>query len=113
MKITVTQAAADKLREIQDKLGATAMLLGLQGGGCSGLKYIVRAATGTEIDDALADCRLSNIGLAQYLVIDKKSLPYLEGMTVDYKTSLLESRFVFDNPSAAKTCGCGTSFTPK
>lgn len=110
LKITVTEAARTKLQEIQTKLGATAMLLGLQGGGCSGLKYIVRAATEKELNEGLADERVL---FWERLVIDKKSLPYLEGMTVDYKISLLESRFVFNNPSAAKTCGCGTSFTPK
>lgn len=113
MKITVTPTAAIKLGAMQHQLQATAMLLGLQGGGCSGLKYIVRAASNAEIDEAMADCRLLNFGPGRYLVIDKKSLPYLWDMTVDYEHTLLRSGFVFDNPSAAKTCGCGTSFMSK
>ncbi len=112
MKISITPVAALKLWTMKEKLGATAMLLGLQGGGCSGLKYIVRGASEAEVNDAFADGR---IVWAQDMafVIDKKSLPYLEGMTVDYKHTLMQSGFVFDNPSAAKTCGCGTSFMPK
>jgi iron-sulfur cluster assembly protein len=43
--------------------------------------------------------------------VDPKSMVYLEGMTLDYKESLIYSGFAFDNPHADKTCGCGTSFS--
>jgi iron-sulfur cluster assembly protein len=43
--------------------------------------------------------------------VDPKSLIYLDGMTLDYKESLMQSGFVFDNPNAKASCGCGTSFT--
>jgi iron-sulfur cluster assembly protein len=45
------------------------------------------------------------------IVVDPKSLLYLHGMTLDYKESLMQSGFVFDNPNAEKGCGCGTSFS--
>ncbi len=45
------------------------------------------------------------------VVVDPKSLLYLHGMTLDYKESLMQSGFVFENPNAQKNCGCGTSFS--
>ena len=43
------------------------------------------------------------------IVVDPKSMLYLHGMTLDYKESLMQSGFVFENPNAKKSCGCGTS----
>jgi iron-sulfur cluster assembly protein len=43
--------------------------------------------------------------------IDPKSMVFLEGMTLDWQDSLMQSGFVFENPHAKKSCGCGTSFT--
>jgi iron-sulfur cluster assembly protein len=45
------------------------------------------------------------------IVVDPKSILYLNGLTLDYKESLIQSGFAFENPNAEKSCGCGTSFS--
>jgi iron-sulfur cluster assembly protein len=105
-EIQVTPKAIAKIRQAFEKQGVTGVLrLGVLGGGCSGLSYQFKFDTKERATDkvfAFDDVRI---------VVDPKSLLYLHGMTLDYKESLMQSGFVFENPNAQKSCGCGTSFS--
>lgn len=104
--IQVTPKAVAKIREAFAREGVTGGLrLGVLGGGCSGLSYQFKfdrqPRTGDRVFD-YGDVRV---------FVDPKSMLYLDGMTLDWKDSLIHSGFVFENPHAKKACGCGTSFT--
>lgn len=81
--------------------------LGVKGGGCSGFEYVVRVDDRILPIDAVTEVE----GLT--LVCDEKSAKLLAGSTLTYSGNLLSGIFSFENPNAAKSCGCGTSFTPK
>lgn len=107
--IAVTPKAVLKIRQAFDKMGVAAgtggLRLGVLGGGCSGLSYQFKFDTQPRPKDKVFEFDGVNI------FIDPKSLLYLHGMTLDYKESLMQSGFVFENPNAKKSCGCGTSFS--
>ncbi len=84
--------------------------LGVLGGGCSGLSYQFKFDPKPRATDKVLHFPLEN-GEEVLVFIDPKSMIYLDGMTLDWKDSLIHSGFVFDNPHAKKSCGCGTSFT--
>jgi iron-sulfur cluster assembly protein len=104
--IEVTPKAIAKIREIFAKNNVQGGLrLGVLGGGCSGLSYQFKFDAKERPKDHVMtfdDVRI---------FVDPKSLIYLKGMTLDYKETLMQSGFAFDNPNAKKACGCGTSFT--
>ena len=105
--IQVTDVAAKRIRMLMDKQGLTegGLRVGIKGGGCSGLSYTFawekQARTGDEVIEGPENTRL---------FVDKKSLIYLNNTVLDYDTSLMSKGFVFQNPNAKSTCGCGTSF---
>lgn len=105
--ISVTPKAIQKIREAFVKHGVSegGLRLGVQGGGCSGLSYLFKVETKERPKDNIFD-----FGGVKVFV-DPKSMLYLDGMTLDYKESLIRSGFVFENPNAKKSCGCGTSFS--
>ncbi len=105
--IQVTPKAIERIRQVFAKQGVPSggLRLGVQGGGCSGLSYLIRFETKERPSDRVLDFD----GVRVF--VDPKSLIYLDGMTLDYKESLMQSGFVFDNPNAKTSCGCGTSFT--
>ena len=104
--IQVTPKAIDKIRQAFAKQGVEGVLrLGVLGGGCSGLSYQFKFDSKQRPTDKVFEFDGVKI------VVDPKSLLYLHGMTLDYKESLMQSGFVFENPHAKKSCGCGTSFT--
>ena len=104
--IQVTPKAIEKIRQAFAKQGVTgALRLGVLGGGCSGLSYQFKFDTKERPTDKVFEFDGVKI------VFDPKSLLFLHGMTLDYKESLLQSGFVFENPNAQKSCGCGTSFS--
>jgi iron-sulfur cluster assembly protein len=105
-EISVTPKAVDKIRQAFAKQGVSGGLrLGVLGGGCSGLSYQFKFDTKARAND-----RVFDYGDVKVFV-DPKSLLFLKGMTLDYKESLMQSGFVFENPNAQKSCGCGTSFS--
>jgi iron-sulfur cluster assembly protein len=105
-QIQVTPKAVAKIREAFAREGVTGGLrLGVLGGGCSGLSYQFKFDKQPRAGD-----RVFDYGDVQVFV-DPKSMLYLDGMTLDWKDSLIHSGFVFENPHAKKACGCGTSFT--
>ncbi|MFA5832717.1 MAG: iron-sulfur cluster insertion protein ErpA [Bacteroidota bacterium] len=105
--IVLTERAAQEVFSIKEKnnIPATHSLrLGVKGGGCSGLSYILA------FDDVVKekDMILEKHGVK--IVVDQKSMFYLSGTTLDFSDGLNGRGFVFNNPQAAKTCGCGSSF---
>ena len=107
--IHLTERAAKKIRALLEKDGVPAeqggLRVGVQGGGCSGLSYAMRLDTQARDRDKIFE------EFGARIFVDPKSLLYLNGMTLDYQESLMQSGFVFDNPNAKKACGCGTSFS--
>ena len=104
--VTVTPKAVQKIREAFAREQVTGGLrLGVLGGGCSGLSYQFKFDPKPRPTDKV----LSFDDVSVY--IDPKSMVYLDGMTLDWKDSLIHSGFVFENPNAKKSCGCGTSFS--
>jgi len=104
--IQVTEKAVSKIREQFAKHNVQGGLrLGVLGGGCSGLSYLFKFDAKPRPTD-----KVYEFGDVKVFV-DPKSMIYLDGMTLDWKDSLIQSGFEFDNPNATKSCGCGTSFT--
>jgi len=108
-KISLSERAAKKIRELLEKEGVSpeqgGLRLGVQGGGCSGLSYNVRFDTQPRERD-----RIFQFGDVRVFV-DPKSFIYLHGMILDYQETLMQQGFVFVNPQATKSCGCRTSFS--
>lgn len=104
--IQVTPKAVAKIKQAFAREGvAGGLRLGVLGGGCSGLSYQIKF----EPKERPGDNVFEFDGVR--IFVDPKSMVYLRGTTLDYKESLMYSGFVFDNPNADKTCGCGTSFS--
>jgi len=105
--IVFTDAAANKVKEIIADEGNTALKLrvSVTGGGCSGFQYGFSFDENSAEDDTVMEkCGVS-------LLIDPMSFQYLMGAVIDYQESLEGARFVINNPNAASTCGCGSSFS--
>lgn len=111
--IDVTPKAVGKIREAFKKNGVTegGLRLGVLGGGCSGLSYQFKFDRQPRATDNVFEFVDDGSGEQVKVFIDPKSLKFLDGMTLDWKDSLIQSGFAFENPNAKKNCGCGTSFT--
>jgi len=107
--IHVTEKAAAKIRELLQKDGVPAesggLRVGVQGGGCSGLTYAMRLDTEARNRDKVFEENGARI------FVDPKSYLYLHNTTLDYLEDLMKQGFVFQNPQATRSCGCGSSFT--
>ena len=109
-QIDVTEKAIRKIRQAFDKQGVDGVLrLGVLGGGCSGLSYQFKFDTKTRPTDNVFE--FGDDAARVRIAVDPKSMLYLNGMTLDYQETLMQSGFLFHNPNAKKSCGCGTSFT--
>ncbi len=107
--ITMTQSAISEIKRIQgaDPAQTNAHLrVKVVGGGCSGMSYKLDFET---IPASEHDRVFEQEGVS--LVIDKKSLIYLSGTELDFSGGLNGKGFVFSNPNAKRTCGCGSSFS--
>jgi len=105
--INLTERAAQEVISIRSKNNIPethALRLGVKGGGCSGLSYVLA------FDDNIKekDIVLEKHGVK--IVVDQKSMFYLSGTTLDFTDGLNGRGFVFNNPQATRTCGCGSSF---
>jgi iron-sulfur cluster assembly protein len=105
--IHVTEKAAKKIQELLAKEGVPGggLRLGVQGGGCSGLTYAMRLEARARERDSVIEENGARV------FVDPKSFAYLEDVTLDYEETLMRQGFVFQNPRATHSCGCGTSFT--
>ncbi len=111
--ITITQAAVDAIatQVAKRNVPSTALRVGIRGGGCSGFSYVVEFHDGEpKARDVVYDLTATN-GDAVRVVVDKKSLLYLNGATFDWEKTLMRQGFKFINPNEKSSCGCGTSFT--
>ena len=110
MAITLTEAAAKEIKTIitQQNLPAeqTRLRVGVKGGGCSGFSYMLDL---TEEPKAEMDEELESNGVK--ILVDMKSYLYLNGVEIDFKDEVMGRGFVFKNPNATSTCGCGSSFS--
>lgn len=109
MAIEITETAAREIKTIiqQQELdaGKVRLRVGVKGGGCSGFSYLLDL-TEQERD---TDEKFDRHGIT--VVCDHKSYLYLNGTTIDFKDEIMGRGFVFNNPNATNTCGCGSSFT--
>ena len=105
--IEISEAAARKIKSLMAKQGISegGLRVGVKGGGCSGLSYTFAwekvPRLGDEVFEGPEGAKI---------FVDKKSYLFLNGTTLDYDTALLTQGFVFNNPNAKGTCGCGSSF---
>ena len=108
MSVTLTENAAKEVKRImteQSMPESLALRVGVAGGGCSGFEYKL---TFDEQVDEQADEVVDAHGVR--MVVDKKSSLYLDGTEIDFYSGLDRHGFVFNNPNATRTCGCGNSF---
>ena len=105
--IQISEGAAAKIKSLMAKQGISdgGLRVGVKGGGCSGLSYTFawerEARSGDEVFEGPHGAKI---------FVDKKSLLFLNGTTLEYDTERLSRGFVFHNPNAKQTCGCGSSF---
>ena len=107
--VTLTEGALQQVKRLVAKDGRIGafLRLGVKGGGCSGLEYVMRLETDLREGDLAVE--LDGVKI----VCDPKSATFLQGSTFDHTGNLIGGGFKFDNPNAARSCGCGTSFTPR
>ena len=105
--VGLTDAAADKVKSLIDQEGRDDLKLRLavQPGGCSGLIYQLYFDERVLDGDAVRE-----FGDGVEVVVDKMSVPYLEGATIDFEDTIQKQGFTIDNPNATSTCACGDSF---
>jgi len=111
--ITVTPKAVEMIKKQIGKRGVpnAALRLGIRGGGCSGFSYVIEFHDGEpRAKDNVYDFKAED-GTPVRVVVDKKSLVYLNGTTLDWEQTLLQQGFKFVNPNEKTSCGCGHSFT--
>ena len=105
MTITVTDKAAKHIRSALAKKGGVGLRLGVKTVGCSGLAYTFDYAAEVRADDILFEANEVKV------VVDRKSLQYLDGSVLDFERKGLNESFKIENPNAKATCGCGESFS--
>lgn len=106
MGVTLTDRAAEHIKGYLDKRGkGLGLRLAVRTTGCSGLAYVIEFADEVAANDEVFED--NNITV----IIDKKSLVYLEGTELDFTRDGLNEGFLFKNPNVNAECGCGESFT--
>ena len=108
MSIKLTETAAREVRSIieQQELDGEKVRLrvGVKGGGCSGFSYVLDLTESQRENDE--EWVVEDI----HVICDPKSVLYLEGTEIDFRDEIMGRGFVFNNPNATTTCGCGSSF---
>ena len=106
MSVSMTQAAATHVQNFLTKRGkGVGLRLGVKTTGCSGMAYKLEYADAVEGDDQVFE----SFGVK--LLVDPKSLPYIDGTELDFVREGLNEGFKFNNPNVKDECGCGESFT--
>src|SRR5437667_6992396 len=110
MPISLTETAASEIKKIIKEQGLpetdTKLRVGVKGGGCSGFSYMLDL---TEEPKGDMDEEIDSQGIK--ILVDNKSLLYLSGTEIDFRDEVMASGFVFKNPNATSSCGCGSSFS--
>lgn len=105
--VTFTPSAIEEIKRLMNEEGfdsSTKLRVGVKGGGCSGLTYVLGFDQPGDNDQ---EYQVEGVPF----LLDKSHELYLYGMEVDWENGLNARGFVFNNPNASKTCGCGTSFS--
>lgn len=105
--VTLTDAAAERVREIMDNADQRyiGLRVGVKNGGCAGQEYtFAYAEAAGPLDEVVEDKGVT-------VLIDPKAVLFLIGTEIDYETTRLSSKFVFNNPNQTDACGCGESVT--
>lgn len=107
LPVSLTEGAVKEVRRllVEENIPADhALRVGVKGGGCSGMTYVLGFDKKADGDDEflIEDIRI---------IMNKSHQLYLFGMQVDFQQGLNARGFIFENPNAKKTCGCGTSFS--
>ena len=105
--VTLTEAAAARVSEIMERAEKpyAGLRVGVKNGGCAGQEYIFEYADEAKpLDEVVEDKGVT-------ILVDPKSILFLIGSEIDYETSKLSSKFVFNNPNETDACGCGESVT--
>jgi iron-sulfur cluster assembly protein len=106
MAITLTERAAARVQNFLKGRGkGVGLRLGVKTSGCSGMAYSL------EFADALDEGDLTFESFGVTVLVNPQSLPYLDGMELDYAKEGLNEGFKFNNPNVKNTCGCGESFS--
>ncbi len=106
MAISLTESAAIRVREYLDRRGGgIGLRLGVKKTGCSGFAYVINYADVVGQDDVVFEDRSVKI------VVDRSSLPLIDGTEVDFVRQGLNEAFKFRNPNVKGECGCGESFS--
>lgn len=109
MGILLSETAAREIKTIieQQELDGEKIRLrvGVKGGGCSGFSYILDLTENQKDSDE--EFEINGVRV----ICDPKSLLYLDGVAIDFKDEIMGRGFVFNNPNATNTCGCGSSFS--
>ena len=109
MAIELSETAAREIKTIMDKeeldAASTCLRVGVKGGGCSGFSYLLDLTENKNENDESFD------GHGVKVVCDPRSYLYLKGTKIDFRDEIMGRGFVFNNPNATSTCGCGSSFS--
>ena len=106
MSISLTEAAANRVHTFIENRGkGIGLRLGVRNSGCSGMAYVIEFADQLSDEDVVFDDRGVKI------IVDSKSLLYLDGTELDFGKEGLNEGFKFSNPNVNEECGCGESFT--
>lgn len=110
--IVIAQSAVDAIAQqiAKRNVPRTALRVGIRGGGCSGFSYVIQFHDGEpHARDVVYDLKATD-GTDVRVLVDKKSLVYLNGSTLEWEKTLMRQGFKFVNPNEKASCGCGTSF---
>ncbi|SDH70124.1 iron-sulfur cluster insertion protein ErpA [Alteribacillus bidgolensis] len=104
--INITDAAIERVKHMMKEEDDDNLKLrvGVKGGGCSGLSY------GMGFDAEIEDTDNVQEKNGLQILVDKESVPLLDGVVIDYKENMMGGGFTIDNPNAIASCGCGSSF---
>lgn len=105
MSVTLTESAANRVLSFLANRGkGVGLRLGVRTSGCSGMAYVLEFADDINDDDNIFEDKSVKI------IVDKKSLVYIDGTELDFVKEGLNEGFKFNNPNANNECGCGESF---
>lgn len=105
--VTLSDAAADRVREIMDRAVKpyAGLRVGVKNGGCAGQEYVLEyAEAANPLDEVVEDKGVT-------ILVEPKAVLFLVGTEIDYEVSKLSAKFVFRNPNETDACGCGESVT--
>jgi len=105
--VSLTESAAAEVKRLlatDDIPDGQHLRVGVKGGGCSGLSYILDFDDPGKLDDTYVEKGVT-------ILVDPRQAIYLMGIEIDFESGLNDRGFIFNNPNASSTCGCGTSFS--